>query len=73
MFNHDEITPRIAIDLDGILCVDPTQEQNDDGKNSSLLINIDLSHKWFLRIHVEWFDANTVLPLFDSCSSSEKI
>lgn len=33
MFNHDEITPRIAIDLDGILCVDPTQEQNDDGKN----------------------------------------
>jgi hypothetical protein len=33
MFNHDQITPRIAIDLDGILCIDPTQEQNDDGKN----------------------------------------
>jgi hypoxanthine phosphoribosyltransferase len=33
MFNHDEITPRIAIDLDGILCVDPTQEQNNDEKN----------------------------------------
>ena len=33
MFNHDEITPRIAIDLDGIICVDSTQEQNDNEKN----------------------------------------
>ena len=32
MFNHDEITPRITIDLDGILCLDPTVEQNDDGE-----------------------------------------
>jgi hypothetical protein len=33
MFNHDEMTSRIAIDLDGILCVDPSQDQNDDGEN----------------------------------------
>jgi hypoxanthine phosphoribosyltransferase len=35
MFNHDELTSRIAVDLDGILCVDPNVEQNDDGKNYS--------------------------------------
>jgi hypoxanthine phosphoribosyltransferase len=33
MFNHDEMTSRIAIDLDGILCIDPSQDQNDDGEN----------------------------------------
>jgi uncharacterized HAD superfamily protein len=32
MFNHDEMTSKIAVDLDGILCVDPTGEQNDDGE-----------------------------------------
>jgi len=32
MLNHDEMTPRITIDLDGILCLDPTVEQNDDGE-----------------------------------------
>ena len=33
MFNHDEMTSRIAVDLDGILCVDPANYQNDDGEN----------------------------------------
>lgn len=33
MFNHDELTSRIAVDLDGILCADPTEEENDDGAN----------------------------------------
>jgi hypoxanthine phosphoribosyltransferase len=32
MFNHDEMTSRIAVDLDGILCVDPTKYENDDGE-----------------------------------------
>jgi uncharacterized HAD superfamily protein len=32
MFNHDQMTSKIAVDLDGILCVDPTGEQNDDGE-----------------------------------------
>jgi len=32
MFNHEEMTSRIATDLDGVLCVDPTHNQNDDGR-----------------------------------------
>jgi len=31
IFNHPGMTPGIAIDLDGILCIDPSPEQNDDG------------------------------------------
>jgi hypoxanthine phosphoribosyltransferase len=32
MFNHPEMTSKIAVDLDGILCIDPTHEQNDDAE-----------------------------------------
>ena len=31
MFNHSQLTKHLAVDLDGILCDDPSQEQNDDG------------------------------------------
>jgi hypoxanthine phosphoribosyltransferase len=31
MFNHPELTQKIAVDLDGVLCVDPTSKENDDG------------------------------------------
>ena len=31
MFNHNQLTGEIAIDLDGILCPDPTSQENDDG------------------------------------------
>jgi uncharacterized HAD superfamily protein len=33
MFNHSQLTKHLAVDLDGILCDDPNQEQNDDGTN----------------------------------------
>lgn len=32
MLNHDQ-TQKVAVDLDGVLCVDPTPEENDDGEN----------------------------------------
>jgi len=30
---HGHILPQCCVDIDGVLCVDPTPEQNDDGEN----------------------------------------
>ncbi len=39
IFNHSTLD-KVCFDIDGVLCVDPTQEQNDDGANYiSFLLN----------------------------------
>ena len=39
MFNHHELTQTLSVDLDGVLCLDPTPEQNDDGLAYNFFIN----------------------------------
>lgn len=41
-YMHNTLLERACIDIDGVLCVDPTEEQNDDGKKyKEFLINAD--------------------------------
>jgi uncharacterized HAD superfamily protein len=42
---HRKLLERCCVDLDGILCADPTQEQNDDADNYlAFLANAELNH-----------------------------
>ena len=40
LMHHDSIIPQACVDIDGVLCEDPTDEQNDDGPKVSRIFTL---------------------------------